>query len=428
MSPATTRRSRLARALGLLAATLALTALPAGTASAAPGPLSLNTSSYDFGTVELNRGGQSASFDVQNDGPDWVPVHISFSGDDASAFWTAWNCGGNVGPGLSCGIGVYFNPQQPRDYHATLHVSDGSGGEVTAALTGTGGLREVTATPNPVDFGTVTVGESSTRSVTMQNTGNVYFQSMVALPVGGHVGAFRVIEDGCSMSILAPSATCKMKLRFSPYEADNAEAMLAIVGEGEPALVVLRGVGVAAAATPAAPATAGSGGGPAASAAPSTGPAASSTGGAGDRPDAGERAERNAKRRGKRPARVAFNWRRGLPAPYRRNRVDLGIARCQGAPTCRVSVQTWFVTRGSAADSSSRTRTTRVRRSTWWVGNGSRVALWAPRGLRVSPLRAIVTLRTKAAGRPDGVQRLNVRLLEGVRRGGAIVATPSGGR
>ncbi len=395
MAATSTPTKRLARAVCLAA--LVLVALPAGSALAAPDEdpppppapqLTINPGAHDFGIVELNRGGSQNGFNVQNVGLDWVQLSTQITGPDASAFWFSWDgCGGgNFSPGSTCGLGVQFNPSEPREYHATLRVTAG-GVDFTAELTGTGGLRQVTATPNPVDFGAVTVDQSATRSVTLQNTGNVFFQSMVAIPVGGDVGAFRLVEDGCSMRVMAPTVSCKLKVRFSPYEAEHAEATLAIIGEGEPVLITLRGDGVAA---------------------------------AGDKPAATEPAAKS--KPAKRPARVAFNWRRGLPAPYQGNRVDLGVARCVGAPTCRVSVRAWLVTNG--VGETAGTRTTSVRRSTWWVGNGSSVSLWVPRDLAGARARLVVDLRTKAAGRPVGVQRLNVRLLEGVRRGGAVVATP----
>ncbi len=395
MAALPTRSARLARAICLAA--LALVALPAGSALAAPDEdpppppapqLTINPGSYDFGIVELNRGGSQNGLNVQNVGADWVQLSTQITGPDANAFWFSWDgCGGgNFSPGSTCGLGIQFNPSEPREYHATLKVSAG-GVDFTAELSGTGGLRQVTATPNPVDFGTATVGESVTRSVTMQNTGNVFFQSMVAIPVGGDVGAFRLLEDNCSMRPLAPTVSCKLKVRFAPYEAEHAEATLALIGEGEPTLITLRGDGVAATR---------------------------------DEPDPTKT------KPAKKAARVAFNWRRGLPAPYQGNRVDLGVARCVGAPTCRVSVRAWLVTGG--VGEAAGTRTTSVKRSTWWVGNGSSVSLWVPRDLAGSRARLVVDLRTKAAGRPVGVQRLNVRLLEGVRRGGAVVATPKQSR
>lgn len=409
MSALPTHSKRLARAICLAA--IALVALPAANAIAAPAeddppaptppPLSLNTGSYDYGLVELNRGGQQNSFWLNNSGPDWAPIQISIEGDDASAFNWWDSCGGGVQGWNGCNVSVQFNPNRAGEHHATLHVRSGDG-DFTVALSGTGGLRQVTATPNPVDFGTVFVGDSATRSVTLQNTGNVFFQSMVAIPVGGDVGAFRLLEDGCSMRVLAPTVSCKLTLRFAPYEVDNAEATLAVIGEGEPTLITLRGVGADEPEIDPAPTGA-------------SAPAATPAVKADDKPAAPA----------KKPARIAFNWRRGLPAPFQGNRVDLGIARCQGAPTCRVSVRAWFVT--SADGEAAGTRTTSIRRATWWVGSGSPVALWIPRGLSGSPKRLIADLTTKAAGKPNGVQRLNVRLVEGVRRGGAVVGSAKKG-
>lgn len=393
---------------GCLALLLLAFPTAAQAAPTEPPPLSLSPGSHDFGIVELNRGGQQMGFWLNNSGPDWVPVQIEVTGPDSSAFNSWDSCGGNVQPWSGCNVTAQFNPDSPRDYAALLRVSSGDS-TFTATLNGTGGLRQVTATPNPVDFGTVAVGDSSTRSVTLQNSGNVFFQSMVAIPVGGDVGAFRLIEDGCSMRVLAPTVGCKLKLSFSPYEVDNAEATLAIIGEGDPALVTLRGVGVGSSDEPAA-----SGDSAPASSTTAAGHAdgAKSANGVN-----GSEAKTKPVRR---PARVAFNWRRGLPAPYRGSRIDLGVARCVGAPTCRVSVRVWFV--AAAGGKAARTRTTSVRRSTWWIGSGSPVALWIPPGLSAKPKRLIADLTTRAAGRPAARQRLNVRLLEGVRRGGAVLA------
>jgi hypothetical protein len=407
-SPLTLSRQLLAA--GCLAVTL--TAIPVAGALAAPSEddparpaadpsLSLSPDAHDYGVVELNRGGQQMGFWLNNGGPDWVPIEVDVTGPDASAF-NAWDsCGGGVLQWSGCNVTAQFNPDGPRDYAATLRVRSGDHA-FTAELTGTGGLRQVTATPNPVDFGTVELGDSSTRSVTLQNTGNVFFQSMVALPVGGDVGAFRLVEDGCSMRVLAPSVGCKLKLAFEPYEADNAEATLAVIGEGDPALVTLRGVGVEPPEEPAAHA-------------PGDAPARSAAG-ASAKADGGTAKPKTATK----PARVVFNWRRGLPAPFLGSRVDLGVARCVGAPTCRVNVRAWYVT--TADGLAAGTRTTSVRRATWWIGSGSPVALWIPHDLGGKPKRLVADLTTKAAGRPNGAQRINVRLLEGVRRGGVVVA------
>ena len=89
MHPFPTRASRLARAVCLAA--LALVALPAGTALAAPvdppaPQLTVNPGAYDFGIVELNRGGSQNGFNVQNVGLDWVQLSTQITGPDADGF------------------------------------------------------------------------------------------------------------------------------------------------------------------------------------------------------------------------------------------------------------------------------------------------------------------------------------------------------
>jgi hypothetical protein len=393
----------LARVLCLFA--LALAALPAGSALAAPSQQVSGPSSHDFGMVNVEEGGRYQDMWFQNGSDHEAFVQSAqISGPDASAFWVN-NDGchnqGTLWSGNSCSVQIAYDPSDGGAHHATLTLRtvdsvDLSVNDTAVQLTGSGGVMKVTATPNPLDFGTVDVGATTLRSVTLENTGNQFFQSIVAIPVGGDVGAFRVIEDGCSMLVLAPGIGCKLRLRFAPYAIDNFEARLGIIGQGNPTLVTLRGVGRE----------------PAALAEPED----SSVGSA-----AAER--KTAAKKPRKAARVAFNWRRGLPAPYSGRRVDLGEARCQGALACRVSVRAWFVT--SAANAAG-TRTTPVRRSTWWLASGSPVSVWVPRGLKGSPLRLVADLRTRAAGRPTGVQRMNVRLVNGIRRNGAVVATPAG--
>ncbi|NLT04735.1 MAG: choice-of-anchor D domain-containing protein [Solirubrobacterales bacterium] len=400
-TPSTARRAL----RGALLALAALVALPAAASAAPSGSASVNPTQHDFGVVEVDRGYQSNGFNVQNNSDGWIDVSVRIDGPDADAFWLDWNsCAGSLSPWSSCGLGVAFGPRDGRDYTATLIVESG-GEELTATLRGTGGVRELTASPQPLDFGAVEVGQTAARSVALENTGNVFFQSMVAVPVGGAVGAFRVGEDGCSMRILAPGVGCSLKILFSPYEVDNAEATIAIIGEGEPSLVKVRGTGVAApapAATPDEPA-------PATPAAPAAAP------------DAGDDRETAPR---KRNARVAFNWRRGLPAPFRNGRVDLGIARCVAAPSCRVHVRAWFVTNG--ARGARDLRASRPRKARWRIVGGRRAVVRIPRGLRGTPKRLIVDLRSKATGQAVGRQRLNVPLIEGFRRRGAVIASPTG--
>jgi hypothetical protein len=372
-----------------LLAALALVALPT-TAGAAPLPgsqsLSLQPNPLDFGVAEVEYGGNYQNVTVQNDGIDDVSLtSFAIDGPDADDFSIDWNgCQGMaLSAGNSCSISVHFGPDDGSTSNATLHVYSGEQ-DFASALTGVGGVRRLSPAAEEVDFGSAPIGETVTRTVSFDNSGNLDFQSMVAIPTGGDIGAFRVLADGCSMVLLAPAEQCALKVRFEPFAVDVAEAQLAVIGAGQPILVKLSGVGTAPFAAP-----------------------------VDGKPATGRKARR---------ARVAFDWHRGLPAPYNKGRVDLGIARCVGAVKCRVAVRTRFVTVTGHAG----IKMTRVRKRIWRPGAGTAVSLALPAHAKGTPTRLIVGLRTTAAGRRTTVRRLNIALVPGKRLGpGVVVFEPA---
>jgi hypothetical protein len=106
-----------------------------------------------------------------------------------------------------------------------------------------------------------------------------------------------VRADMCSLRLLPPGQACTMTVRFTPTAPGHVEAAVAMVGDGEPHIAMVRGVGSEPATALPAPA---------------------------------------------RPAR-GLTWRsarKSQSAQNTRNRVRLGGARCKGAPTCTVTVHT----------------------------------------------------------------------------------------
>jgi hypothetical protein len=80
-----------------------------------------------------------------------------------------------------------------------------------------------------LDFGTITIGTSSTRSVTVTNTGtaNLAFSEAAKLaPVGN---GFSVTGGTCSTATpLAPGDSCTVAVTFQPTVAGNANADLVV--------------------------------------------------------------------------------------------------------------------------------------------------------------------------------------------------------
>lgn len=351
------------------------------TANGAARELQLNPSAVDFGTARVNDCCSSQWIQIQNVGQADVPVDAtSIDGPDSSAFWINNNsCNFTLAPGNSCSVEVRFQPSEGRQYDATFHAWSGPA-EFTSSLTGLGGVADATLTPGTADFGDVEVGESKTVAITMTSTGNQPFGAFVDIINGGDVGQFRLMTDSCALVPLMPGDECRITVRFEPTSAGTYEAKLTSLGDGEPKVAVLRGVGVAP------PRSAGGSGG-------GHGGSASSSSSSGSGPT---------------PARVGFG-NRG-PARYYDGWAYLGRARCNGAPRCRVTVHSQYIV---TFDGKSRPYLVRGRTRTWTLTSGQRVLVPMPRSLKGDPSRVLLTLEVQAAGHPTGVQYRSVRLAPG---------------
>ena len=336
----------------------------AGTGVAAN--LTLSPNSIDFGVVPVDDREGMSSIVVQNAGSASVQVNqIEITGPDSSAFRTDF---GNCGPqplaiNQSCSIPLRFQPDEDRTYNATLHVRAPGNADFQAALTGVGGIGDVSLTPDPLDFGRVQVGSSATASLTARSTGNSPFQSIVTVLAGGDVGDLRVTRDMCSLRLLLPGQTCTTTVRFTPTAVGPAEAALVLIGDndGDPQLVMVRGVGTSPAPPPP----------------PAEG------------------------------ARVAF-VRKSKVARFSRGRVRLGEARCKGAPICTVAVRSRFVVKIPGA---RRPYVVRGHIQDWKLGRTRPVFIAVPSNLRGTLSRVIIRLKTRAPGLPTTVQRKVLRLL-----------------
>jgi hypothetical protein len=331
--------------------------------------LSPSPTTMDFETVLVDDGGEPRSIDVMNMGSAPTQINqLDITGPDASAFRLEGNCmPQNIAPGQHCPISVRFEPRDPRVHNATLHIRAG-GSDFPVALTGLGGVTEITMTPDPLTFGNVAVGSSVTKTITARSVGNAPFQAIVAIVSGGDVGDMRVVRDMCSLRVLIPSQQCTLTVRYTPSAVGPAEAALAVIGEDNPYIAMLRGNGVAAAGPPAPPT--------------------------------------------RRKARVVFRRKRG-PARIKHGRVKLGRASCVGTPSCTATVRSRFMVKVPGA---RRPYLVQGRSQKWTLPRKRPVSIPVPAGVRGTLSRVIVTVRASAPGFATGTQRKVLRLRQTERR------------
>ncbi|HET8899706.1 MAG TPA: choice-of-anchor D domain-containing protein [Rhodanobacteraceae bacterium] len=122
------------------------------------------------------------------------------------------------------------------DSTATVNLWDGNGWNwtVSAHIALEGVAAQLTASPDPLDFGTIPAGATPSQTVTVTNIGGTAV-NISTLTLGGIDAAqFGIGTETCSSTTLAPQATCDITVRYQPVALGNHAAQLAIASDGVP--------------------------------------------------------------------------------------------------------------------------------------------------------------------------------------------------
>ncbi|NUQ31083.1 MAG: choice-of-anchor D domain-containing protein [Acidobacteriaceae bacterium] len=169
------------------------------------GAPTLDPSSYDFGNEPVGFSSATKYFTWTN--------HSSFNSSVTSATVTGdfaanpINCT-NIASGASCQIAVTFTPTVLGAATGTLSVKS-SGKALTATLTGTG-TPGLTSTPTSLTFGSLDVGASTTKAITITNVAS----GAIATPPFTVSGDYAATSN-CGASIPA-GASCLVTITFRP--------------------------------------------------------------------------------------------------------------------------------------------------------------------------------------------------------------------
>ncbi|KRA25509.1 hypothetical protein ASD65_14595 [Microbacterium sp. Root61] len=230
--------------------------------------LEVDPGSADFGDVVVNESSAPMTVTIQNTGSAATPVTVTATGPfsaDAAA------CTGSLAPGASCDIAVTFTPTIGGAAAGTLTAVGGIS-TTTVALAGNGLPLGIDVTT--LDLGTVTIGETGSKTVTITNLSGTPVPVSVGLAAGSARAAAPTtspfaVDTDCPAS-LPGGSTCTATVRFAPTEVGSASARLAVTAaDAQEAIVELTGEGAAAIVPPTpSPAPTGAGAG---SALPATG-------------------------------------------------------------------------------------------------------------------------------------------------------------
>ncbi len=134
--------------------------------------------------------------------------------------------GTTVAASATCQIQVRSTPVSAGAQPGSVVVTTTQGGPLvtqTSTLSGAGAALAFAATPATVDFGTITVGNSAVRDVTVTNTnsGPVPFNGSVVTGSG-----FTIVNDFCNGATLVANGTCTVRLRSTPTAAGTHSGTL----------------------------------------------------------------------------------------------------------------------------------------------------------------------------------------------------------
>jgi hypothetical protein len=232
-------------------ATLALS----GTGTATPAPaVSLSSSSLAFGSQTVGTSSTVSAVTLTNTGSAALAISsIAASGSD---FSLSHNCPSSLTAGSACTLSTVFAPTVTGARSGSLTItSNASSSPNAVSLSGTGAavvlapILAWTPTVTALDFGAVTVGNSSgQQTLTLANSGNA-LGHLTAISVSGTAPSDFALGAGtCAAGgTLAVGSACTVVLSFTPTAAGARNATLTVASDGTPpAAINLTGSATAA--------------------------------------------------------------------------------------------------------------------------------------------------------------------------------------
>ncbi|MGH9738128.1 MAG: beta strand repeat-containing protein [Candidatus Acidiferrales bacterium] len=243
----------LAAMIALLSATMGLSSCAGYTTNAAgttgsqggsaTGTLSASSTNLSFGGVVVGSS-STLSLTVTNTGT--ATVNISQAAISGAAFSiVGGNPSSTIPAGQSSTVQVRFAPQSAGAATGSLTVtSDATDSPMAVSLAGTGTLPTLTLSPTALNFNNVTIGQTSSESVSLINNGNANLLLTAATVTGN---GFAI--SGLSLPKTLPAGqSITLGVQFTPTSARAASGSVSFTDNAasSPQTLLLTGSAVAA--------------------------------------------------------------------------------------------------------------------------------------------------------------------------------------
>ena len=215
------------------------------TGSGVQAGLNVSPAAFNFGSLVEGQT-KSQKFSITNNGSASLTIQnlvVSGPGYSGSGLTTP----ATLAAGQSTSFTAEFAPTAPGSLAGAVTISSNapnSPARVALSGTGVGASLTLTANPGQLAFGSITAGSSSSKSVTVTNTGNTNVTISQITVSGKDVSA-----SGITTPLALAAGQAKvMNVSFSPTTAENVTANVTVTSsQGSSAVIAVSGTGVQAA-------------------------------------------------------------------------------------------------------------------------------------------------------------------------------------
>ena len=217
----------------------------------------LDAAALDFGALLTGSGLSTLTLNASNRGRaalSWQ--HIALVGEHAGDFTLGGDCRvtSALAAAAGCGISLRFAPRAAGHRSATLVLwPEGAAAPAMVSLQGRGSTAAVpsdtvSAAPGTTSFAAAALGETRLSEALSLSNATAVSSSPLRLVFSGDAAQDFSLDPGSTCAtglVLAPAASCTLRLRFHPTQAGLRRAVLSTAGGVTPSTFALQGQALA---------------------------------------------------------------------------------------------------------------------------------------------------------------------------------------